>query len=481
MKKFTVLALLLALFSTWVQAQTYNVTVSGRVTEIGTGNAIPNQPVDILLDSSAFFGWGYSNVVLTDANGDYQDVVAVPMSVSQGTGSTGTRDCTPMGYNVNNFAFSSGSTTITGLDFQICTSTSNCTAGFTYNWTMGTTLVQFTDGSSTTTGSIVSWAWDFGDGNTSTQQNPTHAYNSMGNFQVCLTITTSTGCSNTYCTTVNVGGVSCSSTLSASVAPAGVTTFVATGTSSTATPVSYSWDFGDGNTLVGTNSTEVHTYATNGTYIACVDILFSDSCMSRSCATVTVGSAFSCQAGFYWYPDTTGQYSIIVVNTSSGQNLSYSWTFGDGGTSTQAYPQHTYAGPGTYVVCVTVSDNNGCTDTYCDSLVVVNKVNAPFTINVVASGATSVTPVQPVGMSVDLYPNPAHTFLQMDVTLEAAAPVSVALFDLSGRAVTAQDMGELNSGKHGIRLNTNDLPAGLYLARVSAGNSITSHKVMIVH
>lgn len=65
---------------------------------------------------------------------------------------------------------------------------------------------NFTD-ASTTTGSIVAWMWDFGDGNTSTQQNPTHTYATGGTYNVCLTVTTADGCTDTYCFDVFVSDV----------------------------------------------------------------------------------------------------------------------------------------------------------------------------------------------------------------------------------------------------------------------------------
>ncbi|MEY3443082.1 MAG: hypothetical protein RLZZ519_1363, partial [Bacteroidota bacterium] len=319
----------------------------------------------------------------------------------------------------------------------------------------------------------------------STLQNPTYAYSMMGTYVVCLDITTSNGCTSTYCDSVWVGnntGVFCNATLTPSVNPGGSVTYMTTASGSGAI-VGYSYDFGDGSPIVNSaNASETHVYAVSGTYTACVDVLFSDSCIARTCVTLTVTGASGCQAGFFWYPDSSGNFSIIVVNTSAGNNLSYQWTFGDGSSSTQAYPQHTYNGPGTYVVCVTVTSNTPqCTDTYCDSLVVVNKVATPFTINVIANGATSVNPSQNTAANVSVYPNPARDFLQVDVTLTESSSVGVSLMDLSGRIVATENVGELNSGKNGIRLQTQDLPAGLYLARVTTGNGQSTQKVMIAH
>ena len=62
-------------------------------------------------------------------------------------------------------------------------------------------IVTFSDNS---TGSPVSYLWDFGDGNTSTQQNPVHTYTNTGPYVVCLTVTNAAGCSDALCQTINI-------------------------------------------------------------------------------------------------------------------------------------------------------------------------------------------------------------------------------------------------------------------------------------
>ena len=77
------------------------------------------------------------------------------------------------------------------------------TAGFFYGINGGDLTLQ-----ANTVGTISSYAWTFGDGNSSTFPNPTHTYASNGTYQVCLTVTNATGCSDIYCDSVSVTGVS---------------------------------------------------------------------------------------------------------------------------------------------------------------------------------------------------------------------------------------------------------------------------------
>ncbi|MDO9540004.1 MAG: PKD domain-containing protein [Methanocalculus sp.] len=139
-------------------------------------------------------------------------------------------------------------------------------ANFTGTPTSGTRplSVVFTD---TSTGTPTSWSWTFGDGNSSTLQNPTHQYVTAGIYTVTLTATNAGGSD----TETKTGYITVSEPGTPPVA-----NFTGTPTSgtrplsvvftdnSTGTPTSWSWSFGDGSTSTAQNPT--HTYVTAGTY-----------------------------------------------------------------------------------------------------------------------------------------------------------------------------------------------------------------------
>jgi PKD repeat protein len=353
--------------------------------------------------------------------------------------------------------------------------------------TVGTNgLVDFT---AVGTGSapISTYSFDYGDGNYGWSQSGviSHTYAAAGTYGVCVTAIFMDSCSAMSCDTVvtSGSGILCSTTLNSTVGTNGLVDFAAVGTGSAPLAI-YSFDYGDGSFAYSQSGIISHTYPNAGTYIVCVTATFTDSCRATVCDTiVTSGSGIgNCQAAFFWAPDSSGQYSIIVWDQSSGTGLSYLWDFGDGGTSTLANPSHVYNGPGVYNLCVTVtSANPACTSTYCDSLVVVNKVAAPFSINVISSNATAVEPKVATALNVSLFPNPARDFFEVKLGMVTDADVSILLMDLSGKTVASQQAGPLSSGTHSLRVNTQDLPAGLYLARVQAGDAMSTHKVMITH
>lgn len=217
-----------------------------------------------------------------------------------------------------------------------------------------------------------SWLWDFGDGTTSTEQNPVHTFTEQGIYLVCLTIE-GDSCSDTYCEEVYVENPVWDCYASYYYYPDSVDLltqyFIDMSGTPTGIPDSWYWDFGD-----GTSSTEqnpVHTYAEGGIYLVCLTIE-SDSCSDTYCEEVFILNPSECMSQYFYYPDDSlgfGSLSYQFIDVSFGSPDSWLWDFGDGNTSTEQNPLHTFDDYGTYYVCLTIS-NDSCTDTYCDSVFV---------------------------------------------------------------------------------------------------------------
>jgi|GEM_PF-3141875 PKD repeat protein len=485
--KHRLYVLFLALFvlTGAISAQTLSVSVSGTVRESGTNNPIANHSVYIMFDSLAF---PYFGTATTNSNGEYAfNIVGVNPTPSNLW--VYVYDCNGTYQGSGPIAYGPNATVFQGVDFLICQNGgggSLCASNFSSSWVQGTTSANFSDLSSagSPSSSIVSWAWDFGDGTTSTQQNPSHTYNSLGSYTICLTITTSNGCSDTFCDSLWLGGSSgsCQAFFSFGNSGCNYTFYDSSYTSNG--PLTYLWDFGDGSTGTGSSFFGTpHTYASSGNYQVCLTISDSQGCTDTYCQTVTAncggGGGGGCQAGYYWYPDTSGQYTIILVNTSTGNNLSYLWTFGDGSSSTLANPSHVYNGPGYYQVCVTVSQSapSGCTSTYCDTLGVLNFTNSvPFSI-MVMGGAVST--VQPMDEVVDLHPNPASHSSSLKFTLQQSAEVDIAVVDLQGKTVMQQNLGMCSAGENQFDLDLSRLQAGVYFVRTSTGSHRVVRKLVV--
>lgn len=264
---------------------------------------------------------------------------------------------------------------------------------------------------STSNGSIVSYHWDFGDGNSvsgANQSNPVHNYAASGFYSVCLTITSVLGsdtCSATYCDSSvfvpasgNGGGsqITCNAYYLVDTINSGLfqnQLIIWESSFSNGNIVSYSWDFGDGTTI--NTRYPSHTYANTGVYGVCLSIVAIDSAGVDTCV-----STFCDSIGF----DANG-------------NLVYK------------------------------EGQNG------------------FTINVVDPATVSVDELV-LTESLAMYPNPAKgkVTLSWDANLDVQ---KVVVYTLNGQQVRAMEV-------NGSELEIANLPAGAYLVRVeTAGASKT--------
>ena len=137
-------------------------------------------------------------------------------------------------------------------------------------------------------GTIVSYEWDFGDGNTSTEEDPSHVYEEPGVYTVCLTVYSAVGCISTECNDVTVSEEpDCESHWLASGFSSGFSgNFL---DCSIGTIISYEWDFGDGNT--STEESPSHAYDEPGVYTVCQTVYGLDGCVNTECQEVTVNEA----------------------------------------------------------------------------------------------------------------------------------------------------------------------------------------------
>ena len=253
--------------------------------------------------------------------------------------------------------------------------------------------VPFTDLSTIGGGAtITTWSWTFGDNGTSTLQNPSHTYATTGTFNVALTCTTSAGCVGTYSSTVTIGTGPNAAFSASTVCPGNPTVFTNTSVGAT----SYSWNFGDG---VGTSTLSNPTYTYpggSGTYTAVLTASGTGACVSTKSVTVSVSALPT--ATISAPPVCLGNATVFTSTITSAST--YSWTFGDGQTSTgSATPSHTYGTASTFPVSLTVTAVGGCTVVATTNVIVNPVPTASFTVSTVCQGtashfdATASTPV----------------------------------------------------------------------------------------
>lgn len=216
--------------------------------------------------------------------------------------------------------------------------------------------ISFT-GNSTGPGTL-SWFWDFGDGTTSTEQNPPHAYTAPGNYTVAFATTSSNGCSDTLrkVSVLKIQNITTSFAAPDSICINAPVNFLNT---STPAPASSLWNFGNGNTSSNVNPVETYTVPNiykvilYNTYSYCTDS-FSKliKILPRPVADFTANTTSKCQ------PDLTVNFQDKSTNA-----VGWLWDFGDSTTSSAQNPSHTYTSYGNFTVQLVVTNSSGCTDT----------------------------------------------------------------------------------------------------------------------
>ncbi len=261
---------------------------------------------------------------------------------------------------------SSGSNTTTMTGYITVTSALPApVAGFSADIISGDAplTVAFT---STSTGSIDSYAWDFGDGQTSTSINPSNTYASAGVYTANLTVT-NTGGSNSATSSITVTSPVLPVPVVTANATSGTVPMAVQFTSASSvvtSPTTYLWNFGDGNTSVQANPS--HSYAVAGTYNVALSITNS----SGTNVTTMTGYITASPAPLGVLPlpaftaDTTSGAVPLTVQFSSAPSdavspTGYLWTFGDGSTSVLENPSHGYTTVGVYGVSLRIANSSG--------------------------------------------------------------------------------------------------------------------------
>lgn len=238
---------------------------------------------------------------------------------------------------------------------------------------------QFTDQSTPGAGNVnTNWLWDFGDGSTSTLQNPLHSYIAAGNFTVTLRVTNDKGCVKTFTRPnyINVtNGVKASFTKTLPTVCGAPANIRFTNTTTGPAVLSYSWNFGDGSPLSNAVS-PIHTYTANGTYTATLVATSTAGCQDTAFSGPIVIGGFN--TAFTISPQSCADKSVTFTNTSNPTPASSIWRFGDGGTATTLNATHTYTAPGVYTVWL-INNYTQCRDSISQQVTVNANPVADFT------------------------------------------------------------------------------------------------------
>jgi PKD repeat protein len=233
------------------------------------------------------------------------------------------------------------------------------------------------------------------------------------------------------------------------ICPGDNVTALATPTNGGTTPV-YQWQVNGVN--AGPNSPTVSTTAfSNNDIITCI-LTSSEACVTSNTATsnsLTIIVSGTAPVASFTY--TSNQLDFIFTNTSTGAT-SYLWDFGDGNTSTLQNPNHSYTASGLYIVTLTVTSNCGTNN-------VIQSVNA-------IGSEISINNSQ---IFVIIYPNPAKTNANIEISGVVSNEINIEITDILGRPVYLNKFNNA-SGITKVNLDFTNFEKGIYFVKVNADN-----------
>jgi N-acetylneuraminic acid mutarotase len=311
--------------------------------------------------------------------------------------------------------------------------------------------------------------WNFGDSTTGSGTSVFHNFSAPGTYVVSLIVNdTAISCTDTVMDTIVIGGLdTCSVTInSTNIGP----DYTLAATPTGAGPFTYVWTIPGDPYFYDITPDPWILLPADTPVVFCLTITDTTGCQASVCDTVTyVPTSYPCQTYIYVAPDPNypGVYDCYVFHTGATP-IGYLWNFGDGDTSTQQYPTHSYAAPGFYNICLTITDSANCVSTFCDSAFYALKVGGgPMTqLNSYSGqGHGATTAIQNTGniMGITVFPNPTND--ELTISVNGNKIDKAIIYSTEGQIVEEFESPASN------KVSVQQLAAGMYFIDVKVGEN----------
>ncbi len=382
-------------------------------------------------------------------------------------------------------------------------------------------------------GNLKTCEWSFGDGTTSTEIKPIHEYAEFGEYEVCLSIETQTGCKSRYCSVIRVTDPArqCGFDLIVKKKEQTANGFLFYAIS-TAAINTWKWSFGDGS--YSNSQNPQHTYEKPGTYEVTCTIVTANGCSEKRSAKVQVTAPS--------LPVCPGAISLVLydpsgeINACNGKavvklldekgnpysNVNYTWSNGMKGDtawnlchnksyfvsaviesvcqknssfaflttpfwqveSSERNCSFSVVAPGDDIIYKwSFGDGNIAYGTHVNytykadgqyevTLTAISESSSSESSMKVAVIATGSEALMLSEADFRIYPNPAQDFLNVELNGEVRGPVVFEIIGMKGQTISRKVHSSPTSSL--IQIYTGDLPGGIYLLRITGENRILS-------
>ncbi len=358
--------------------------------------------------------------------------------------------------------------------------------------------VSFSDQS---TNSPTSWSWNFGDGNSSTAQNPTHDYTVAGTYTVSLTVSNAFGndthTKTNYITATQPSNDPPVANFSSNTTSGDAPLTVNFSDLSTNAPSSWSWTFGDGGSSMAQNPSYIYNSA--GTYnvsLTATNAFGFDTKTVNGYITVTdppVGGTIHVHDIVVTReskgPNWNGVGTITIYDSNeqpvANANVTVTASGPTGGTGTAATNANGVVAFQTPKIknpsgewCFEVTNVTHATDSYDSGA--NEATNACESGIVFGSGTTAVLGLPGSNGLNQNYPNPFNPTTEVSFRLASASIVVLEVFNIKGQKVEVLVNGAYDAGSHSVMWDASDMPSGVYLYRLTTDNFVETKKMILL-
>ena len=292
--------------------------------------------------------------------------------------------------------------------------------------------------------------WNFGDTNTSTEENPVHNYLAAGTYQVELTI--SNACeTSTIIQQVQFGIELPVANFDLNFTDNCVPATINFTDLSTGNPTEWLWTFEGGNPATSTEQNPTVEYNETGSFD--VQLIVTNSAGSASVISNDLIDIDELPIADFDFADQ-GNNTFQFYNLSQYED-SYEWDFGDGNSSTEASPEHTYAEAGSYTVVLSVSNDCG---------------TSVFTQEIIFNSADALA----VSNYILVYPNPNKGIFTIDWSESKETITGIRLYNTLGQVIRKYSI-ELETN---LQIDLQDSASGIYYAELQSEKGLIIKRVI---